>query len=326
MATKLYAKEDIRTHLDLADSLAAVEQTYTDLAGDRGLNPPKLTMHMGDNGEWPHHNAFSIDMPAYVDWLDVAGMKWAVATWDLDAEVPISSQILLFDLDAGTFTAVMEGMYVTGVRTALQSVVGLEHLPAETPSTIGVFGAGFQAGFQVSTIDSLLDIDEFRVYDVDQDAAHEFAADLNPGTDAEIVVTDSPAEAAGQEAVITVTDSKTPVLEAEWLDDAAFVIALGSYRELPDDAIRATDHIVVDQVEQCLQRGSLADAAERGVLSEDDIDTTIGSVLTGGYEDQITAGDFTLFVPIGLGALDIALAERIRRTGSSTGISEFEFV
>jgi alanine dehydrogenase len=253
-------------------------------------------------------------------------MKWAVATWDLDAEVPISSQILLFDLDAGTFTAVMEGMYVTGVRTALQSVVGLEHLPAETPSTIGVFGAGFQAGFQVSTIDSLLDIDEFRVYDVDPDAAHEFAADLNPETDAEIVVTDSPAEAAGQEAVITVTDSKTPVLEAEWLDDAAFVIALGSYRELPDDAIRATDHIVVDQVEQCLQRGSLADAAERGVLSEDDIDTTIGSVLTGGYEDQITADDFTLFVPIGLGALDIALAERIHRTGSSTGISEFEFV
>ncbi|MFB6250765.1 MAG: ornithine cyclodeaminase family protein [Halobellus sp.] len=326
MTTKLYAKEDVRAHLDLADSLATVEKTYAELARERVLNPPKLTMHLGDDGEWPDRNAFSIDMPAYVDWLDVAGMKWAVATWDLDTEIPISSQILLFDLDTGRFTAVMEGMYVTGVRTALQSVVGLQHLVSDIPSTIGLFGSGFQAGFQVSTIDSLTHVDEFRVYDVDAESARQFTAELNPQTDATVTVADSATEAASQAAVITVTDSKTPVLESEWLDDASFVIALGSYRELTDEAIFAADHVVVDQVDQCLQRGALADAAARGALTEDDIDATIGSVLTGGYSGEIDLDDSTLFVPIGLGALDIALAQRIHNGDTATDISEFSFI
>ena len=37
--------------------------------------------------------------------------------------------------------------------------------------------------------------------------------------------------------MLTITDSKTPVLEEAFLGDAAFVIALGIYQELPDEAI-----------------------------------------------------------------------------------------
>lgn len=327
MVTNLYSKTDVRTHLDLSDSLAAVEQTYTELARERVLNPPKLTMHLGDDGEWPDHNAFSIDMPAYVDWLDVAGMKWAVATWDLDTDIPISSQILLFDLNSGEFTAVMEGMHLTGVRTALQSVVGIEHLVSATPSSIGMFGAGFQASFQIRAIDRLVDLDTFWIYDVDTEQAQEFAAKLNPETDGEIVVADTPEEAAKQDVVVTVTDSKTPVVEDEWIADSELIIALGSYRELPDEAIFAADRIVVDQVDQCLQRGTLADATERGEFTDTDIDATIGSVLTGDHADKVNSDEQTLFVPIGLGALDVALAQRIHEKGTSaTEISGFEFV
>ena len=36
--------------------------------------------------------------------------------------------------------------------------------------------------------------------------------------------------------------------------------------------------------------------------------------------------DFLLFVPIGLGALDIALAQRVHTGAAASGISEFAFV
>lgn len=327
MTTRLYARDDVEAQLDLDDSLATVEKTYAEFADGRVLNPPKLTMNLGDDGEWPHLNAFSIDMPAYVDWLESVGMKWAVATWDADSEIPIGSQILLYDLERGRFKAAMEGMYLTGVRTALQSVVGLEHLRRGPPSSIGVFGAGFQAEFQVSIIDYFCPVDNFHVFDVDHERALRFADDLQPRTDAEIAVATAAEEAAGQEAVLTVTDAKSPVLEAAWLDDTALVIALGTYRELPDEAIFGADHVVVDQVEQCLQRGALADAAERGELSETDIDATIGEVLTEQYDGLPARDDRVLFVPIGLGALDISLAERLHQSarGCET-IDEFDFV
>ena len=327
MPTKLYSKRDIQQHLEYDSALEIVEKTYVETANDRVLNPAKLTMHLGDDGEWPDMNAFAIDMPAYVGWLDVAGVKWAVATWDADKEIPISSQILLFDLDRGEFTSVMEGMYITGVRTALQSVVGLKHVYPSEPKTVGLFGAGFQAEFQVSVIDSLLDVDEISVFDVDEEAAETLVADLNSQTDAELLVADSPKTASNADAIVTVTDSKTPVLAERWLDDSAFIIALGSYQELTDETIHSSDHLIVDHPEQCLQRGALSDAADRGELTLSDLDATVGEILTGGYHEEISEDDRTIFVPIGLGSLDISIAESFHRAqqARSSDIREFAF-
>lgn len=327
MATELYSKRDVERRIDLSETLGVVRRTYVETARGRVVNPPKSTMHLGDDGEWPNLNAFSIEMPAYVDWLDVAGTKWAVATWDADTETPISSQILLFDLQRGEFTSVMEGMHLTGVRTAIQSVVGLKRLYPGTPRSLGVFGAGFQAKFQLSVVDRLVDVDQFRLFDVDRDAALDLAAELNPRVDADIVVEDAAADAASSDAVVTVTDSKTPVVDERHLDDAAFVVALGSYRELHDETVLDADHLVVDHTEQCLQRGALADLARRGELTSEDLDATIGEVLNDDYDRSFEPDDRILFVPIGLGSLDVAIAEHLRRnTPSGDGIREFEFV
>ncbi|WP_435320968.1 ornithine cyclodeaminase family protein [Haloarchaeobius sp. TZWSO28] len=326
MATKLYSQRDVERHIQLESALEVVERTYVETANGRVLNPPKMTMHLGDDGEWPNKNAFSIDMPAYVDWMGVAGMKWAVATWDAKTDRPISSRILLFDLDRGEFKSVMEGMYLTGVRTALQSVVGLKRLSHTRPASIGVFGAGFQAEFQLNVIDALVGVDEFRVFDTDDDTARAFEQKMDAQVEADVVSHDSPETVASSDAVITVTNSKTPVLKERWLDDPGLVIALGSYRELPDETIFGCDHVIVDDVEQCLQRGTLADAADRGELDRTTIDSTIGEVLADEYQAEIDSDGRVLFVPIGMGSLDIALGELVHGNEAGRGsVSEFEF-
>lgn len=327
MATTLLSRGDVEAHTDFDRVLEVVEKTYIETAQEKVLNPPKLSMRMGDNGSWPDMNAFSIDMPAYVDWLEVAGMKWAVATWDADTDLPISSLILLFDLNEGRFKSVMEGMYLTGVRTAMQSVVGLRHLPSKPADTVGMFGAGFQARFQLSVIDALMDVNEFRIYDEVLEAARELAAEQAPVTDAEIAVADSPEEVAGSDALITVTDSKTPVLEESSLTGSEFIVALGSYRELPDATILDADRIVVDHVDQCLERGALADLAGRNEFTRDDVDATIGEVLRDGRQELVGPDERGIFVPIGMGALDIAIAEDIytsSRKGDSLRQFDFE--
>ncbi|MFB6234677.1 MAG: ornithine cyclodeaminase family protein [Halopenitus sp.] len=326
MVSRLYSATDVAARLDVADALDVVERTYVETARGRVLNPPKLSMQMGDDGTWPNKNAFAIDMPAYVDWLNVAGTKWAVAAWDADTSDPISSLILLFDVDSGEFKTVMEGMYLTGVRTALQSVVGLKHLTNTPPDSVGVLGAGFMACHQLQVVDELVDVDAFRLYDVDADQADSLAADLAPELEADLVVTETAREAVASDALITVTDSKTPVLEDDWLDDSGLVVALGSYRELPDATIHGADRIVVDDVDQCLQRGALADLADRGQLTRADLDRTIGDVLDGDTDETWSPDDRTVFVPIGLGSLDVALAECVYAAeGAAAGIPTFDF-
>lgn len=326
MVTTLLSESDVQNALDVENALGVVEQTYEELTRGRVLNPAKLSMHMGDDGEWPDRNAFSIDMPAYVDWCDAVGMKWAVATWDAETDMPISSLILLFDLDDGRFTSVMEGMHLTGVRTALQSAVGLKHLLVDAPDFVGVFGAGFQAAYQLSVIDELFDITEFCVYDTDRDAALDLQRRLTDRIDAQITVGETADVVAGTDAVLTVTDSKHPVLTDELVEDIELVIALGSYRELPDETIESADRIVVDHVEQCLRRGALADMAGRDELSASDVDATIGEVLDGQAGTTGRDDDRTVFVPIGLGALDVAMAQRVYDSSQDEDITRFNFV
>lgn len=325
--TELYSKRDVERHLELPAALDVVETTYAEGARGRVRNPAKSTMRLGDDGEWPEANAFSVGMPAYVDWLDAAGMKWAVATWDAGVEPPISAKILLFDLDRGAFTAILEGMHVTGVRTALQSVVGLKHLLPEPPESVGVFGAGFQARFQLRVIDELVDVERFRLYDVTDGRAADLAADLAPGMAADVVVEAEPRAAADADVVVTVTDSKTPVVEEPWLRPGGLVIALGSYRELPDEAVLGADRIVVDHTDQCLQRGALSDLARRGEVTAADLDSTIGGILDADDDHAVTPDERVLLVPIGLGSLDVALAEHLRTNGMGDGgVRTFDFV
>ena len=324
--TKLLSESDIRAALNVGEALQVVERTYVEMSRDRVLNPAKLSMHIGDDGNWPNKNAFSIDMPAYVDWCDAVGTKWAVATWDADTDVPISSLILLFDLDDGRFRSVMEGMYLTGIRTALQSVVGLKHLLSTQPESIGVFGAGFQASFQISVIDEILDINEFNIYDIKRGAAADLREQLADKIDAKIVIGETPKVAGETDAVLTVTDSKRPVVADKLINNTELIIALGSYRELTNETINNVDMIIVDHVEQCLSRGVLADMARRDELSASDIDATIGEVLNESAHAPVAGGARKVFVPMGLGALDIAISELVYNNTKSYNISTFDFI
>jgi len=323
--TSLLSQSDVEAALDVTDALRVVERTYVEKNRGRVVNPAKLSMHIGDDDGWPDYNAFAINMPAYVDWLDAVGTKWAVATWDADVDDPISSLVLLFDLDDGRFEVVMEGMYLTGVRTALQSAVGMKHLLPDKPESVGVFGAGFQAAFQLSVADKIFDINDFYIYDINRRKTDNFVARMADQIDARLTVCTDPAEAVQNDVILTVTDSQSPVLDAKWPSDADLIIPLGSYRELPNDVILDADRLVVDHVEQCLQRGALADMATRDELTTADLDATIGEVLNDERETPVEPSERTVFVPIGLGALDIAIAKDAHNNIKSDNYTKFEF-
>lgn len=140
-------------------------------------------------------------MPADADWCDAEGMMWAVAAWDAATDVPIGSSLLMDDLDAGRFRSVMEGTHLTGVRTALQSAVGLNQLLPTRPDSVGVLGARFQAGFQLIVIDELLFLNTFYIYDINAGAAADLREQLTDRIDAEIVVGETSEVVDGADAV-----------------------------------------------------------------------------------------------------------------------------
>ena len=124
----------------------------------------------------------------------------------------------------------------------------------------------------------------------------------------EIKIVNTPKEAAQGDAVICVTQSKEKFVKNIWVQPGTILFPMGSYQECENEFILGADKIIVDHVEQCLHRGALTELAEVKAIGEDDIYATIGEIAAGKKQVEISKNERVLCIPIGTGAMDVAIA------------------
>ena len=257
------------THLvDMQDAVDSVEKTFAGFGKGTVLNPTKVTLDLGESGGWPPYEGFFNAMPAYIGYQDNAGIKWVggLLGHRKAAGLPfICGMILLADPKLGVFRAVMDGKYITNLRTGPQTAVSLKYLFKGRKSIrIGLYGAGMQGHTQTEAISKVFDIEELRVYDIYRPAAEKFAEDMKDVVKGKIIVCDTVEAAADADALITVTQAHEPFLTAEMLKPGTVVFPMGSYKEVTDELILSCDDIVVDHMGQALHRGALKKLADEG--------------------------------------------------------------
>lgn len=304
---------DELTHLiDMQDAVDSVEQTFAGLGAGTVINPTKVTLDLGENAPWPPYEGFFNAMPAYIGYQDNAGIKWVggLLGHRKAAGLPfICGMILLADPKLGIFRAVMDGKYITNLRTGAQTAISLKYLfKGKKEIRIGLYGAGQQGHTQTEAIAKVFDITELRVYDIYRPAAEKFAADMKDVVKGNIVICETPAEAADADALITVTQAHEPFLTLDMVKPGTVVFPMGSYKEITDDLVLAADAIVVDHVGQALHRGAMKELSEAGKITAESFECTIGDLVNGNHEIADIGNKRVLCVPIGTGAMDVALA------------------
>ena len=329
MKTVLLSKSDIEKVMTMKEVVEIVDKTYVGFGEGKVINPTKVGLDLGETAEWPPYKGFMNAMPAYVGWLDSAGIKWAGGFLD-NAKIGlpyITGMILLIDPRTGHFKAVMEGAKITNMRTGAQAAVALKYLHNKKSIKIGLYGAGMQGHYQTMAISQLFDIEELKVYDIKREASEKFAEDMKNIVPGKIIIADSPEEAADGDAVICVTQSKDKFVKNSWVKPGTILFAMGSYQECDDDFILAADKIIVDHIGQCLHRGALRELNVKGKVTEKNIYATIGEVAAGKKRGCSSDKDRILCIPIGTGAMDVAVATIVYQRALKEGLGgNFEFV
>ena len=326
--TKLLSNLDVEKLVSFEEVVDTVEKTWSESARGRVVNPAKLGLDLGESGAWPNYNGFMNAMPAYVGWLDVAGLKWAGGFWDnVNLGIPsVWGLILLIDPRTGVFRAVIDGAHITSLRTAAQTVVGIKHMAKKSFETIGIFGAGNQVRFHALMFSESFKEKEIRVYDIRKETAEKIVREITDKTSVKITACEAPQECAKVDVIVTLTTSKTPFLKAEWVRDGQLIVALGSYQEVYPDAIMKAHKIVVDHLAQTLHRGALRILAEKGRISEKDIYATIGEITAGFKPGREKENEIIFFEPVGTAMLDIAVGGLVYKKATDRGLGEqFEF-
>ena len=285
----------------IVEQIDLVEQTYRSMAAGRAELPPKPGVH-------PRENSFIHAMPAYLADTDVACVKWVSgfpANKELDLPY-ISGLIVTNDGATGFPTAIMDACEITAARTAAASGVCVRRWAPQGWSRAAIIGCGEQGRYHAQMLRALNPSATIVGYDVNP----ERVALLVEGAEAASSAIEAVADVDIAISAAPIVKDAEPALDAGVLGDRwlGLPIDFDAYfsRALVDSAdLMLTDD--VGQFEAYRGHGYFQDwrAPERSV---------------GEGLDQDATGERVLCCNLGVGALDAAFGEAVRKRASADGV------
>ncbi|WP_227761982.1 ornithine cyclodeaminase family protein [Zhaonella formicivorans] len=318
----IMTQADVKKYVSIKDIIDIVEQTYVWYAQNEIIMPSKITLNMHELGlpNWIN------SMPSYVRPLDTLGIKWAggfIGNKKLGLPY-IMAEILLNDPLTGQLRALVDGNWITDIRTGAQTAVAAKYL-AVNPEVLAIIGAGVQGISTALCMLETFELKEIRVADISADACEKFAREIGQKTSVPVKVCKTNEEAVKDaDVIVTVTTADEALVKAEWVKPGAFVSSKGSYQELDENLIFKADKLYVDHLEQNLHRGEFLKYFLEGRLKKEDIVGEIGEVICGKVIGRKDKDERIVASLIGMGCLDIAIAAVVYRKMTSIVVPDYK--
>lgn len=319
MTTRVMNRNDIMQIIEMAPTVQAVENVYTMKSRGEAVAWPTV-FHIFEEGQrdmdirsgyLPGEHIFGHKTIGFFAGNAEKGMPTLMAT------------INVFDEFTGAPVGILEGAYITGVRTGAAGAIGAKYLARKDSETLFILGAGNQAAYQIAaTIVCFPDLKKVYVADLlCPENAEKFVAGIRArlldelGVDASGVsfeATNEPEITVPlSDIVITVTPAREPVIRKEWVRPGMHFSTVGSDmegKEELDPEIFARAKVFVDDMEHCVEAGEVEIPVKKGIVSEADINE-IGDLILGNCEGRTSDEDITIYDPAGMALLDIAAAK-----------------
>ena len=320
--TLYLTQDEVKSILDMKSTLEAVESAFREMGNENIEMPARVYLHF-DKG-------VLIAMPAYMPGLDAAGTKLVTVhpgnkqAYGLPA---VNARIVLNSPENGLPLAIMDGTYVTALRTGAAGATGIKYLSREDSKEVGLCGLGVQGRSQLMGLMEVRPgVEKIKVYDIVPEAKKAFVDEMNEKySGVNFVPVDSAKKAAeGSDIVITCTPSPEPFIDGAWLKKGCHVSAIGAdtgaKRELMTSVIERCDKLVVDFIPQAFVTGDFRIPKEEGVITEEDIYAELGQIVAGKKEGRTSPDEVTLFKATGLAIQDVGTAHKVYQLAKEKGI------
>ena len=323
---RILSREDVRQSLPMREAIGAMKVAFAQLSTDQADVPLRVAL------EAPRHNGVTLFMPAYLPADDRMAVKIVSVFNDNPTQgLPlIHALVVVVDATTGEPIAVMDGTYLTALRTGAASGAATDLLARPAARTVAIFGAGVQGHTQLEAVCAVRSIQEAQVYDVTSERATAFATEMRQRLSLSVRVADTPSEAVRQADIIcTATTSTNPVFDDADVRPGTHINAVGAYtpqmQEIPVETVLRAK-VVIDHRESSLaEAGDLLIPLRQGQMTEDHIYAELGEIAAGLKPGRASADEITFFKSVGVAVQDVAAAsaalEAARRMGLGTEVT-----
>lgn len=184
--------------------LDALASALVALSAGKTSAPPRIVAHAPGSG-------FMAAMVGYVPGAGLEAKLVSVFPQNHERGAPSHQAVItLFDEADGTPLALMDGSYITAMRTGGTAAVAARALAREDATVLAILGAGVQGGSHLETFLRVRDFAEIRVASRDAGKAAALAARHSQAH----VATSFEAAVRGADVVACCTDAREPILLA----------------------------------------------------------------------------------------------------------------
>lgn len=286
-----------------ADAFAAVEAAFAAMSRGDAYNFPVVREALGEGRQY----GFKSGLDRAAGQLGVKAGGYFPGNAERGM-INHQSSVFLFDPDTGRPQAMVGGNLLTALRTAAASAISIDRLARPGARTLGIVGAGHQAGFQLRAAARVRRFERVIAWNYHPDMLPklgEIAAELGLAFEAVPL-----ARMIEAEVIVTITSSPAASLMAAHVAPGTHLACMGTDtrgKQEVEPALLAAAAVFTDEVAQSVTIGEAQHAVGAGLIAADAI-TAIGDVLTGRHPGRTSDTAITLFDGTGVGLQDLAVA------------------
>lgn len=325
----LLDRQTIMGLLDMDKMIEILERAFGELASGSAVMPQRTAVADGDVNGW---YAF---MPAQLKSMGALGVKAVTVYKDNPSShgLPATlATIALMDSQTGQTVAVMDGGYITAMRTGAVTGLATKYLARANSTVAGVMGAGVQARTQLWGMAAGANLERALVFSLDSpEAQRAFADDASQMLGIPVEIAGSGRELVESVDILSLaTTATTPIIDGDWVKPGLHINGIGSHavgvRELDTKTV-VKSKLVCDQVDACLvEAGDVMMPIEEGALDPADIYGEIGELITGAKTGRESDDEVTLFKSVGLSIQDISASHYVYQRALEEEVgTEFAF-
>jgi ornithine cyclodeaminase/alanine dehydrogenase len=322
------SRADLELLLAPADVIEAMAEAFRDLAAGGAHVPPRTASQVSPDG-------VLLLMPAALSGgagERALGTKLVTYYGDNRARghPTLYASYLLLEGESGRPLALLEGTFLTAMRTGATSALAARYLARPDAARVVCCGAGVQAGFQLQCLAALLPIQRVSVVGRDPERARRFAGSMTERLSLPVEPATDPRAAVREADLVTcATTSPTPVFAGADLRPGTHVDAVGAFqpttRELDTETIRRARLVVDTYAGALVEAGDVLIPLAEGAIAREHVVAELAELVTGARAGRTSPAEITVFKSVGFALEDLAAGRlaynRARGRGIGTEVS-----
>jgi ornithine cyclodeaminase/alanine dehydrogenase-like protein (mu-crystallin family) len=308
---RLITAGEIKKYYSMKQAIDSMERAFSLMSSGESFVPLRFVTKL------PSNEMMMLFKPAYVEKEKRISVKFLTQRGNSKiTDIPnIQGIVLLMDADTGEILSLMDGEYITAMRTGAASGLATRLFARKDANILALFGCGAQGRTQIEAVACERDIKKVLVFDKNKNTAERFIQEMQEKYSIEMVCTSDTSHLNDADIICTATNSTEPLFKKEVLKKGVHINAIGSFQpnmqEL-DPYILRDAKVYVDQITSCLsESGDFIKPIEEGIILKSHIVGEIGDFCLNKIKGRESENEITVFKSVGIAIQDFTVATDI---------------